>query len=120
MLTPQPQKPPRSPISRRAAAFDSSGIRKAFDLAARLEDPINLAIGQPDFEMPEAARAAAKEAIDAGKHGYTPTQGIPQLRERLEQDVRRETAQPGRSLCVTSGSSGRAVSVRTTPFRFFM
>jgi aspartate/methionine/tyrosine aminotransferase len=107
--TPQPQRPPRSSISRRAAAFDSSGIRKAFDLAARLEDPINLAIGQPDFEMPEAARTAAKEAIDAGKHGYTPTQGIPQLRERLEHDVRRETGQPGRALCVTSGSSGALV-----------
>ncbi len=109
MSTPQPQRPPRSPISRRASAFDSSGIRKAFDLAARLDDPINLAIGQPDFEMPEAARTAAKEAIDAGKHGYTPTQGIPQLRERLEQDVRRETSQPGRTLCVTSGSSGALV-----------
>ena len=105
----QPQAPPRSPISRRAAAFDSSGIRKAFDLAARLDDPINLAIGQPDFEMPEAAREAAKRAIDAGKHGYTPTQGIPQLRDRLEQEVRRETGQPGRGLCVTSGSSGGLV-----------
>ncbi len=109
MSTSQPQRPPRSPISRRASAFDSSGIRKAFDLAARLEDPINLAIGQPDFEMPEPARTAAKRAIDAGKHGYTPTQGIPQLRERLEQDVRRETGQPGRTLCVTSGSSGALV-----------
>ncbi|MFM8953719.1 MAG: pyridoxal phosphate-dependent aminotransferase [Planctomycetaceae bacterium] len=109
MSIPQPQRPPRSPISRRASAFDSSGIRKAFDLAARLEDPINLAIGQPDFEMPEAARTAAKGAIDAGKHGYTPTQGIPQLRERLEQEVRRETGQPGRTLCVTSGSSGALV-----------
>jgi aspartate aminotransferase/aminotransferase len=59
--------------------------------------------------MPEAARTAAKEAIDAGKHGYTPTQGIPQLRERLEHDVRRETGQPGRTLCVTSGSSGALV-----------
>jgi len=106
---PQPQRQPRPPISRRAAAFDSSGIRKAFDLAARLEDPINLAIGQPDFEMPEAARAAAKDAIDAGKHGYTPTQGIPQLRERLEHDIRRETGQPGRTLCLTSGSSGALV-----------
>jgi aspartate aminotransferase/aminotransferase len=99
----------RGPISKRAGAFDSSGIRKAFDLAARLDDPINLAIGQPDFAMPEAARAAAKAAIDAGHNGYTPTQGIPALRERLEADARRETGQPDRSLCVTSGSSGALV-----------
>jgi aspartate/methionine/tyrosine aminotransferase len=96
-------------VSRRAAAFDSSGIRKAFDLAARLADPINLAIGQPDFAMPEAARASAKAAIDAGRNGYTPTQGIPALRERLEARARQETGQPGRRLMVTSGTSGGLV-----------
>ena len=99
----------RPAVSRRAGAFDSSGIRKVFDLAARLDDPINLSIGQPDFPMPEAARTAAKAAIDAGKNGYTPTQGIPALRERLEERVRRETGQSGRRLCVTSGSSGALV-----------
>jgi aspartate aminotransferase/aminotransferase len=96
-------------ISRRAAAFDSSGIRKAFDLAARLADPINLSIGQPDFAMPEVARAAAKVAIDAGRNGYTPTQGIPALRERLEARAREETGQAGRRLMVTSGTSGGLV-----------
>jgi len=100
---------PRWSVSRRAAAFDSSGIRKAFDLAARLDDPINLSIGQPDFAMPSAAREAAKSAADAGKNGYTPTQGIPALRERLEAEARRETGQPERQLCVTSGSSGALV-----------
>jgi len=96
----------RGLISARAGAFDSSGIRKVFDLAARLEDPINLSIGQPDFEMPPAAREAAKAAIDAGRNGYTPTQGIASLRDRLEQQVRMELGQPDRRLCVTSGSSG--------------
>jgi aspartate aminotransferase/aminotransferase len=101
----------RTIVSRRASAFDSSGILKAFDLAARLDDPINLAIGQPDFAMPVAACEAAKAAIDAGKSGYTQTQGIPQLRERLEGAVRDELGQPGRKLCVTSGSSGALVLV---------
>ena len=105
-----PSAPPHRPaVARRAGAFDSSGIRKVFDLAATLADPINLSIGQPDFAMPEAARAAAKAAIDAGKNGYTPTQGIPALRERLEERVRVETGQPRRRLCVTSGSSGALV-----------
>ena len=100
---------PRLAVARRAAAFDSSGIRKAFDLAARLTDPINLSIGQPDFAMPEAARAGAKAAIDAGRNGYTPTQGIPALRERLEARARAETGQDGRRLLVTSGTSGGLV-----------
>ncbi|MFM7034014.1 MAG: pyridoxal phosphate-dependent aminotransferase [Planctomycetia bacterium] len=102
-------RPHRSPISRRAGAFDSSGIRKVFDLAARLDDPVNLSIGQPDFAMPGPARDAAKQAIDAGRNGYTPTQGIAPLRERLEADARRETGQPERRLCITSGSSGGLV-----------
>ena len=96
----------RGPISQRAKAFDSSGIRKVFDLAARLDDPINLSIGQPDFPMPAVAREAAKAAIDAGRNGYTPTQGIAGLRDRLEADARSQTGQPDRRLCVTSGSSG--------------
>ena len=104
----------RTSISRRASAFDSSGIRKAFDLAAKLDDPINLAIGQPDFAMPAAACEAAKAAIDAGKSGYTQTQGIPQLRERLEGAVRDELGDPERKLCVTSGSSGALVLVLMT------
>jgi aspartate/methionine/tyrosine aminotransferase len=99
----------RGVISARAGAFDSSGIRKVFDLAARLEDPINLSIGQPDFEMPLAAREAAKAAIDAGRNGYTPTQGIASLRQRLEEQVQLELGQPDRRLCVTSGSSGALV-----------
>jgi len=103
--------PVRGLISKRAGAFDSSGIRKVFDLAARLEDPINLSIGQPDFEMPPAAREAAKAAIDAGRNGYTPTQGISLLRDRLEAQVRRELGQPRRQLCLTSGSSGALVLV---------
>ncbi len=39
--------------------------------------PINLSIGQPDFEPPEEVRRAAVEAIENRKNGYTATQGIP-------------------------------------------
>ena len=39
-------------LAQRTAQFDSSGIRKVFDLAARMNDPINLSIGQPDFPVP--------------------------------------------------------------------
>ncbi len=74
-----------------------------------LPDPINLSIGQPDFPMPEAAREAASAATSAGKNGYTATQGIPELRERLEADTRQQLGQPERALCITSGTSGGLV-----------
>lgn len=45
-------KPTHPWLAERTAAFDSSGIRRVFDLAATLKDPINLSIGQPDFDVP--------------------------------------------------------------------
>ena len=34
-------------ISKRARSVNASGIRKVFDLAAKIKNPINLSIGQP-------------------------------------------------------------------------
>jgi len=89
--------------------FDSSGIRKVFDLAAKLKNPINLSIGQPDFDVPARAKQAAIAAIEAGKNAYTPTQGLAALRERLLEQVRAEYPQDERELVVTSGTSGALV-----------
>ncbi|HWB00178.1 MAG TPA: aspartate aminotransferase, partial [Pirellulales bacterium] len=52
-------------LADRIKYFDSSGIRKVFDLAAKMKNPINLSIGQPDFDVPEPARAAAINAIES-------------------------------------------------------
>ena len=71
-------------LSDRSRKFDSSGIRKVFDLGAKLENPINLSIGQPDFDMPQPSKDAAIEAINAGKSGYTPTQGVKPMSDRLQ------------------------------------
>ena len=103
------QSPARGMISRRAAAFDSSGIRRAFDLAASLNDPINLSIGQPDFAMPAEACLGATAAIEAGRNGYTPTQGIAPLLEKLLEEVAADLGPANRGLCVTSGASGGLV-----------
>lgn len=70
-------------VSARSRAIDASGIRRVFDLAAKLKDPINLSIGQPDFPVPDAIKNAAIQAISNNANGYTVTQGIPALRNRL-------------------------------------
>lgn len=93
-------------IADRMHTFDSSGIRKVFDLAAKLEDPINLSIGQPDFDVPQAVQDAAIQAIRAGRNAYSPTQGIPALREKLAARVAAELPGQDRKLFVTSGTSG--------------
>ena len=94
-------------ISQRCHAVDASGIRKVFDLGAKLTDPINLSIGQPDFDVPEAAKAAAIEAIRSGRNGYTLTQGIPELRARIEAALIDEFGPlDDARVLVTSGVSG--------------
>ena len=93
-------------LADRTRLFDASGIRKVFDLGAKLENPINLSIGQPDFEPPEEVRRAAIEAIEDRKNGYAVTQGIPQLREKLHERIKREYGHADRDLFVTSGTSG--------------
>jgi aspartate/methionine/tyrosine aminotransferase len=93
-------------IAQRTAHFDSSGIRRVFDLAAKLKNPINLSIGQPHFDVPEPVKESMIRAIQAGRNGYSPTQGIAPLRERLLAEVQREFPGSDRKLLVTSGTSG--------------
>ncbi len=93
-------------IADRTQLIDSSGIRKVFDLAATLEDPINLSIGQPDFDVPETIQDAAVDAIRSGKNGYSVTQGIPALLEELQSRVDTQYGHDDRQLLITSGTSG--------------
>ena len=93
-------------IADRANGVDASGIRKVFDLAAKLKDPINLSIGLPDFDVPDPAKAVAAEAIAAGKNRYTPTQGIEPLRARLRTDLSAEMGRDVGEVLITSGVSG--------------
>jgi aspartate aminotransferase/aminotransferase len=93
-------------IADRMQHIDASGIRKAFDMAKAMKDPINLSIGLPDFDVGEVAKAAAIEAIRAGKNQYTVTQGIPELRNRLQAEVDAEYHHGDRQVLVTSGTAG--------------
>jgi len=102
--------PMNSPwIAERTKAFDSSGIRKAFDLASQLENPINLSIGQPDFDVPEPIRDACVEAVRSRKNGYALTQGMPVLREKLQAQIDAEYGHDDRKVFVCSGTSGGLV-----------
>lgn len=89
--------------------IDASGIRKVFDLAAKLENPINLSIGQPDFDVPEAVKKAAIDSIRAGRNRYTQTQGTAELREAVREDLvahRHWHHLAHEQVLITSGVSG--------------
>jgi len=93
-------------VADRSHLIDASGIRKVFDLAASLEDPVDLSIGQPCHEVADAVKESAVRAIRAGKNRYTPTQGSPALVEALTARMAETVGLDGRKLLVTSGSGG--------------
>ena len=77
-----------------AAALSRLGTESAFEvlaranaLAAQGKDIINLGIGQPDFKTPDHIVEAAVKALRDGHHGYTPANGIPELREAVSADI---------------------------------
>ncbi|HEY5898921.1 MAG TPA: pyridoxal phosphate-dependent aminotransferase [Burkholderiales bacterium] len=72
-------------ISRRASSL---GTENAFVVLAEVnalaragKDIISFCIGQPDFPAPDNVQEAAIRAIRDGKHGYTPSAGIDELRQ---------------------------------------
>jgi aspartate aminotransferase/aminotransferase len=93
-------------IADRMRQIEASGIRKAFDMSKSMKDRINLSIGLPDFDVAGPVKAAAVEAIERGHNAYTVTQGIPELRGKLQAAVDAEFRHGDRQVLVTSGSSG--------------
>ena len=72
-------------VSRRAASLGTENafvvLAEVNALARQGRDIISFCIGQPDFPAPEHVQEAAIRAIRGGKHGYTPSAGIDELRE---------------------------------------
>jgi aspartate/methionine/tyrosine aminotransferase len=72
-------------ISKRAASLGTENafvvLAEVNALARQGRDIISFCIGQPDFPAPQNVQEAAIRAIKGGKHGYTPSAGIDELRE---------------------------------------
>jgi aspartate aminotransferase len=71
----------------RVTRIEPSATVAVSNLASELEadgvDVVDLSVGEPDFPTPEPVVEAAKAAMDAGHTGYTPSNGIPELREAI-------------------------------------
>jgi aspartate aminotransferase len=79
-----------------AGRMGQLGTESAFEVLARAKaleaqgkSIINLGIGQPDFQTPPHVVEAGRKALADGHHGYTPANGIPQLREAVAADIRK-------------------------------
>lgn len=105
-------------IADRMRRIDASGIRKVFDLAAKMSDPINLSIGQPHFDTPEPIKQAMTRAVAEGKNAYSQTQGIAPLIEKIQRSIDAQFGHRDRKAFIASGTSGAlmlALSVLVNP-----
>ena len=83
-------------VSARIAAVSPSATlavdAKAKALQAQGENVIGFGAGEPDFPTPEAIVAAAEAACrEPRNHRYTPTAGLPELREAIAEKTRRDS-----------------------------
>jgi len=63
---------------------------KAAELKRAGRDILGLGAGEPDFDTPDHIKAAAVEAIRAGRTKYTGVEGIPELRAAICEKFRRD------------------------------
>jgi len=74
-------------LSRRTRELGTENAFVVLGEVARLQaegrDVVSFCIGQPDFPTPDHIRLAGIRAITAGHTGYTPSPGIPALREAV-------------------------------------
>ncbi len=66
-----------------------SGIRKFFDIAAKMEDVISLGVGEPDFVTPWTIRESCVYGLERGYTSYTANRGTPELRDEISKFYKR-------------------------------
>src|SRR5436305_14670079 len=95
-------------MSARAKGVEGSGVRRLADMAAKLNNPVDFSIGQPDFPVPAPVQMAAIKAIQENHNHYTPTQGIEPLRARIARKLAEQNGVKVEAddVLVTTGSSG--------------
>jgi aspartate/methionine/tyrosine aminotransferase len=100
-------------ISRRAGELGTENAFVVLAEVSRLQlagrEIISFCIGQPDFPTPVNIQDAAVKAIRAGKHGYTPSAGIVELREAVARYVSRTRA-------IAAGPDDVVVGAGAKPF----
>jgi aspartate aminotransferase len=105
-----------SRISARIAAVSPSATlavdAKAKALQAQGENVIGFGAGEPDFATPEHIVEAAEAACrDPRSHKYTPTGGLPELREALSVKTRRDSGyEVGASQILVTNGGKQAIA----------
>src|SRR2546426_1910456 len=104
-------------ISQRAASLSPSLTlaidAKAKQMKADGQDVVGFGAGEPDFDTPQHIKDVAIKALNEGFTKYTPSSGIPELRQAIADKFKREnglTYQPSQ-IIVSSGGKHSCYNV---------
>ena len=96
-------------FSERIGRVEPSATLSISALAKKLEaegaDVVDLSVGEPDFPTPEPIVDAGAEAMQEGHTGYTPSRGIPELRNAIAENLKAdELSYDADQIIVTPGA----------------
>ena len=93
------------PLNQNLSTLKRSAIRVYSNLARETPDCAMLTIGEPDFDTPEAIKAAACAALNANQTHYAPNQGTASLRRAVaEFETDRGNATAPENVLITIGA----------------
>lgn len=87
-------------LSKNIESLRYSVIREMSQIAARYDDIISLGIGEPDFDTPAPIIEKAFEDARQGHTHYTPSQGDPQLIEKLSVSLSKDLGKTVSPECI--------------------
>ncbi len=76
-------------LSPQVRSIAPSGIRKFFDIAAKMKDVISLGVGEPDFVTPWSIRESCVYGLEQGYTSYTANRGTLELRQEISNHFKR-------------------------------
>ena len=77
-------------LQRLAPSATLAMSQKSSEMKAQGIDVINMSVGEPDFNTPDAIKEAAKKAIDENYSRYSPVPGYPDLRKAIVAKLKNE------------------------------
>lgn len=103
-------------LGNQAAAIPPSGIRALANAAWATPDALHLEFGEPDFDTPAHIVEAAGRAARQGRTRYSPSAGLPALREAVTEKLARDNGLDGvaadQVLITPGGVGGLACAYR--------
>lgn len=77
-------------ITNMATSATLAMAAKARELRAQGKDIIGLSLGEPDFDIPDFIKQAAKKAIDENYSSYSPVDGYVELKQAISTKFKRD------------------------------